>query len=61
MVIEVTAADIDSIEEADLVAVAVGARASELGAAERAAADADAVSGRVPLPPGTACGHRARA
>ncbi|HUJ35037.1 MAG TPA: leucyl aminopeptidase family protein [Solirubrobacteraceae bacterium] len=43
MVVEVTAADFDSTE-ADLVAVATGARASELGVPERAAADADPVA-----------------
>ena len=43
MVIEVTAADPDSVG-ADLVAAAAGARASELGAPERAAADADPVA-----------------
>jgi leucyl aminopeptidase len=42
MVIEVTAADADSVD-ADVVAVAVGPRASELGVPERAAADADPV------------------
>ncbi|HET6870844.1 MAG TPA: hypothetical protein VFH80_33340, partial [Solirubrobacteraceae bacterium] len=54
MVIEVTAADPDSVG-ADLVAVAPGARAAELGVPERAAADADPVAlvyrdpGRSPL------------
>jgi leucyl aminopeptidase len=43
MVIEVTAAEPDSVG-ADLVAAGVGARASELGAPERAAADADPVA-----------------
>ncbi|MGH2887206.1 MAG: hypothetical protein ACRDPA_31675, partial [Solirubrobacteraceae bacterium] len=43
MVIEVTEADTSSVG-ADLVAVAVGARASELGVPERAAADADPVT-----------------
>jgi leucyl aminopeptidase len=43
MVIEVTPAGPDSTE-ADLVAVAAGARASELGAPERAVADADPVA-----------------
>jgi leucyl aminopeptidase len=44
MVIEVTAADTYSVEQVDLVAVAVGARASELGVPQRAAADADPVA-----------------
>ncbi|MDQ6777201.1 MAG: hypothetical protein M3071_13510, partial [Actinomycetota bacterium] len=43
MHVEVTAGDPDAIG-ADLVAVAVGARASELGASERAIADADPVA-----------------
>ncbi|MBV9803065.1 MAG: leucyl aminopeptidase family protein [Solirubrobacterales bacterium] len=43
MVIEVTEAGASSVG-ADLVAVAVGARASELGVPERAAADADPVT-----------------
>ena len=43
MVIEVTAADPDTIG-ADLVAVAAGTRASALGAPERAVADADPVA-----------------
>ena len=43
MVIAVTAADPDALG-ADLVAVAVGARAAELGVPERAVADADPVS-----------------
>jgi leucyl aminopeptidase len=43
MVIEVTAADTDSVA-ADLVAVAAGARAADLGAPERAIADADPVA-----------------
>ena len=44
MVIEVTAAaDVDSVG-ADLVAVAVGERASQLGVPERAITDADPVA-----------------
>jgi leucyl aminopeptidase len=43
MVIEVTAADADSVG-ADLVAVGSGPRAAELGAPERAVADADPVA-----------------
>jgi leucyl aminopeptidase len=43
MVIEVTAADTDSVD-ADVVAVAVGPRASEIGVPECAAADADPVA-----------------
>jgi leucyl aminopeptidase len=43
MVIEVTAADPEPVG-ADLVAVAVGARAAELGAPERAGVDADPVA-----------------
>jgi leucyl aminopeptidase len=44
MVIEVTATDTDSIQDADLVAVAAGARAAALGVPERAAAAADPVA-----------------
>jgi len=42
---EVTAANLESTE-ADLVAGAAGPRASELGASERAVADADPVAAR---------------
>src|SRR5436309_14249089 len=53
MVMEVTAADPDAVG-ADLVAVAAGGRALELGAPERAALDADPLAtvyrdARVPL------------
>jgi leucyl aminopeptidase len=59
MVIEVTpAADVDSVA-ADLVAVAAGQRASELGVSERAIADADpvAIVYRTSAPPVAVVAH----